>query len=1052
MAYIRFNEDTRVKIPATIQFLRLGYKYQSMKDAEIDFDTKIFIKRFKESIERINGKKFTNAQIKTLIGEIHNCIRNNDLGKEFHQWLLNPIDKVKLIDFDNIDNNDFAVVDELPYCIDKNTEVGSFRPDVNILINGMPLAFLEVKKPNNDGGIQKEFDRMTKDRLKNPNFMKFFNTLQFIAFSNNIDYENSDNDEAEDVKQGSFYSTPNGYQTSFSFFREDVKHYHLDYNYLTIDEDTIKDITKDLGYDPANCDTQDFKDNLDEMTPCNRFVTSVFDKERFMFFLKYGIMFVEEPAKDANSIPTKERHIMRYPQFFATRKIIERLESGGKGGIIWHTQGSGKTGLSAFSNKVIKDYYSKQNINSRFFFVVDRLELLRQAATEFRNRGFNVIECNSREEFKKELNKPLSTSTNSNNVGEIVVVNIQKFDENMPNVKNSYGANVQRVFYIDECHRSYAAMGKYFVNLMTCDEDGVFIALTGTPILSKKERSNLKFGDYIHKYFYDKSIADGYTLRIKKENIDTVAKTQIRENLQIEDNQFDDKDIYESDDYINCLAQFILKDFRNFRMENSDNTIGAMIVCRSNEQARKMNDWINSHKTEYGLNSGLVMNDSTNPKQSEINKTNQLDFRNNGYPDILVVHYMLTTGYDVKRLKKMYLLRGPKEQSLLQTISRVNRPYKTKRPDGTDKIYKYGYIVDFVDIQKEYDDTISSYIKELEEEINENGENEETLDGLIIDKEYINKKYEQYLKQLNEAVFTDDIYKNMNLERFSKILDSFNKETILYLRRLLSGIKDCYSEFRLSGAKDYYEKIDIKKIQDLLALVIGKIKFLNICDKPKDNLEILNNKEVVDIMYQFIKTKIFILNLGDVGATSESDDPRAKQIVSILGDIQIQLKNNKNKKDIRLENLDKLLSELLERLAMLTNLDDLDDINDELKSLLQEIEEINEENDRLAKKYNDHFSFVKTYQDFNTTYTDFNRKDVETAFGIIFDSISDVIDDKDNLLVQSRQGFINETKKKTTKAFLSTKALSGLSLYKELNLKDTYEYLLGNLYTNIHNY
>ena len=78
---------------------------------------------------------------------------------------------------------------------------------------------------------------------------------------------------------------------------------------------------------------------------------------------------------------------------------------------------------------------------------------------------------------------------------------------------------MQRIYFLDEAHRSYSSTGKFFVDLMTCDENGVFIALTGTPILTKKERSNLKFGDYIHKYFYDKSIADGYTLRIKKENI-----------------------------------------------------------------------------------------------------------------------------------------------------------------------------------------------------------------------------------------------------------------------------------------------------------------------------------------------------------------------------------------------------------------------------------------------------------------------------------------------------------------------------------------------------
>ena len=123
-----FNEDTRVKIPATIQLLRLGYNYKSLKEADIDFNTKIFINRFKPALEKINNKEFTFDEIKSILTDINNVIRNNDLGKEFYYWLINPIEKVKLIDFDNIENNDFAVVDELPFNIQEDSQEGSFRP------------------------------------------------------------------------------------------------------------------------------------------------------------------------------------------------------------------------------------------------------------------------------------------------------------------------------------------------------------------------------------------------------------------------------------------------------------------------------------------------------------------------------------------------------------------------------------------------------------------------------------------------------------------------------------------------------------------------------------------------------------------------------------------------------------------------------------------------------------------------------------------------------------------------------------------------------------
>ena len=285
-----FNEDMRVKIPATIQFLRIGYNYQSLREADVDFNTKIFINRFKPALEKINDREFSYDEIKEILMEINSVIKNNDLGKEFYNWLINPLDRIKLIDTESWDNNDFAVVDELPFSIIEGTEEGSFRPDINILINGIPMAFLEVKKPNNEGGIQKEFDRMINKRLVNPDYKKFFNMIQFVSFSNNMPYE--DADDAEDVKAGSFYTTPNGTNTSFSFFREDDDKYFLDYQYIDIDEERIRYVIKDCGYNPNEYDTEEFTENLRKDTPCNSFVTSVFDKERFIYFMRYGIMFL----------------------------------------------------------------------------------------------------------------------------------------------------------------------------------------------------------------------------------------------------------------------------------------------------------------------------------------------------------------------------------------------------------------------------------------------------------------------------------------------------------------------------------------------------------------------------------------------------------------------------------------------------------------------------------------------------------------------------------------------------------------------------------------
>jgi type I restriction enzyme R subunit len=1009
--------------------MRLGYEYQSLKDARIDFGTKIFIDRFKKALEKINGRIISNEEISALLSEINTIIQNNDLGREFYKRLLSSEHPIRLLDLNNYKNNDFAVVNELPYIITKGTEEGSFRPDINILINGMPLAFFEVKHPDNSGGIQVEFERMINKRLKNDDYKKHFNFIQIVAFSNNMEYENSDDDIAEEVKAGSFYTTPNGQNTSFSFFREDIKNYYDNYKLKQIDEDTIKYVVRDGGYDPNETDTPEFKTNTSNLTPCNKFITSFFDKERLIYMLRYGIMFLTEIKKIYNTstnkdeeIPIKQKHIMRYPQFFAARAIIDRFKEKNKNGIIWHTQGSGKTALAAYSVPIIADYFAKKNVNTRFFFVVDRLDLMTQATTEFSNRDFVVTNVSSRNEFAKELKKPLDEDNNG--IGTICVVNIHKLMEEskMPVAKNAYNIKTQRIFFVDEAHRSYSFYGEFFKNLMTCDSNGIYIALTGTPLLTQKERSNLKFGDYIHKYFYDKSIADGYTLRIKKEQIDTTAKIEIRENLDIENQNLESKDIYESDDYIEGVSKYIERDFRQFRLVNNDNTTGSMIVCRSNEQARKINEWF---KQNSKLTSGLVMSDSeNNAVQNALNKQHQINFRENGFPDILVVHYMLTTGYDVKRLKKMYLLRGPKAHSLLQTISRVNRPYRS--PNG--KVYRYGYIVDFVDIEEEYDSTIDAYIKELEADMNEDGDDKVSLSGIIVDKEDIKRKLDKLIEELKQFIHED------NVEVFVRTIQNFNKDTLIKIRKLLTGVKNCSIEFKLSRADKYLKLIDEDKVNKYLKTVNDRISFINLSSRAIDMLDIMNNEEVIKVIYEFIKTKILILDLSKFMPKDEDFEV----IKEIIVELQMEIQKNKNKKDIKIQKLDELLKEIFAKLQVF-DYDNIDELSDELRNALEEARSINAENERLSQAYGGSFAFVKTLGD-AISETNINNSDIEKFLKIVFENIKDTIYDE-SLVVQGKKGFIDTTKSKVTIILVKEE------MFKKI--KDHYDKILGMLYVNL---
>ena len=207
---MRFNEDSRVKIPSIIHLTRLGYEYMSLRNNSFDLSTNIFTKVFKSSVGKINPD-LSDSELDKLIDKISLTLENEDLGKAFYEMLTSK-SGIRLIDFENFDNNDFKVVTELP-CKKDDEE---FRPDITLLINGMPLVFIEVKKPNNLEGIQAEHKRI-RQRFENKKFRKFINITQFMVFTNNMEYD----DGAITPIQGAFYSSTAYGETQFNYFREE---------------------------------------------------------------------------------------------------------------------------------------------------------------------------------------------------------------------------------------------------------------------------------------------------------------------------------------------------------------------------------------------------------------------------------------------------------------------------------------------------------------------------------------------------------------------------------------------------------------------------------------------------------------------------------------------------------------------------------------------------------------------------------------------------------------------------------------------------------------
>ena len=566
-----FNENTRVKIPAILHLCRLGYKYVSLSKAKWDINTNIFTDIFEKSILRINPG-IEQGDVKRLLEDISLCLDNEDLGEAFYN-MLTTTSGMKLIDFKNFSSNSFNVVTELTY---KNGD-DEFRPDITLLVNGMPLAIIEVKKPNNQEGILAERDRINT-RFKNKKFRKFINVSQVLVFSNNMEYDM----ESIEPIQGVFYSSTSYNTANFNCFREEET-FDLT-SLLNPENDDLENFVLKDNNLSAIKHSPEFLTNKETNSPTNRILTSLFCKERFEMLLKYSFAYVLEEKG-------LEKHIMRYPQLFATKAIERTLENGIKKGIIWHTQGSGKTALSFYNVKYLTDYFQSKSIVPKFYFIVDRIDLMNQAKREFTSRGLIVHTVDSKDELLKNF-RLRQAIHNLSGKREITVVNIQKFKDDTDVLRaNDYDINIQRVYFLDEVHRSYNPTGSFLANLFNSDRNAILIGLTGTPLIGKDRTSKATFGEYIHKYYYNASIADGYTVKLIREDIETTYKIQLKaalKEVEILKGDADKRIIYAHPKFTEPMLDYIIQDFIKSRMRFGDHTIGAMVVCDSSEQARKL--------------------------------------------------------------------------------------------------------------------------------------------------------------------------------------------------------------------------------------------------------------------------------------------------------------------------------------------------------------------------------------------------------------------------------------------------------------------------------
>jgi len=793
--------------------------------------------------------------------------------------------------------------------------------------------------------------------------------------------------------EGAFYATASYQKPTFNYFREEQA-FDLGTLLSTIDDGEESALLKDNNLLSIK-QSPDFAKNKLPGTPTNRICTSLFQRERIAFLLEFGLAYVKERIG-------VQKHIMRYPQIFATKAIEQKLEEGLKKGIIWHTQGSGKTALAYYNVKYLSSYFQNKNVIVKFYFIVDRLDLLIQAGREFKARGLVVHNIDSREDFARDIKQPAAIHNNSGKA-EITVVNIHKFKDD-PNVIKSgdYNLSIQRVFFLDEVHRSYNPKGSFLANLEQADRNAIKLGLTGTPLLGEEYNSKLLFGGYIHKYYYNASIKDGYTLRLIREDIETSYKMNLQKTLaaiyadiEVLKGSGNKKLVYAHKKFVEPMLDYIVKDFEQARISMNDNTIGGMVVCDSSTQAKMMYDIFQAQyaksvvvtpdlmtaepKTTYSdkikqnsqvTSSALILHDvgSKNERKQLVE-----DFKE-GKIDFLFVFNMLLTGFDAPRLKKLYMGRVIKAHNLLQALTRVNRSYRN---------FNYGYVVDFANIENEFEKTNRDYFKELQSEL---GDEIEHYSNLFKSQEEILKE----IQGIKECLFHFD---TTNAEVFSDQMTQINSRgEMLKITHALNNAKSLYNLIRLSGDFEMLERLDFKTLNVLSREADRRLALINTKEALENNVDTSNllNIALEDVIFAFTKVNQGEMILADelkdiLQRTCEglgnNFDPQDPEFISLQEELERLFKK---------KNLSEVTKEQME-----SNIQALNDIYNRSK-------EFERRNQLLSAKYDNDEKYARLHKRL------MEKAPLTDSESNLFDALKALKIEVDNQIQQNAKMLANE--------------------------------------------
>lgn len=823
-----FKEDHISQIPALQLLQTMGYTYLTPKEVDEQRGNKlgnVILEGILETQLRKQNKiefrgqqyEFSNSNISKAVQAIKDfpiqdglVITNEkiydtlSLGKSFEETIQNDVKSFTLqyIDWQNWSNNVFHVTEEMS--VERIGSKDTYRPDIVLFVNGIPFGVIECKRPDlvsADG--RKPVEQAISQQLRNqfmedgiPQLYIYSQVLLSLAYNEGR------------------YATVGSKAEYWAFWKEQFSSTEEKEEFTkrlySIKNKSLSDEKKNKLFGARYNYVRTYFDEIEkhpiEITEQDTLLYSICNPERIIELAYKFIVF------DAG-----DKKLPRYQQYFGVKKTLQRvkqIENGKRnGGVIWHTQGSGKSLTMVMLGKCLSLESGIQN--PKIILVTDRIDLDDQIYKTFHNCGKEVVQAKT----GKHLVELLSDTKD-----HIITTVINKFEAA---VKAGIDSIPQRDIFIlvDESHRSQ--YGRANVNMRTIIKMGCYIGFTGTPLMKKEKNTANKFGGIIDKYTIDQAVKDKAVVPLLYEGRQVVQNVNQRpidtffdfvSEPLTEYQKVDLKKKFAKSEHLNEADQRIHRCAWDISLHYNRNWSGTgfkgQLACNSKLAAIKYKEFfddINLVKAEViisppGTYEGIDnVYSGTHDKvekfwkmkmqqfgtEKEYNKQIINGFKKGEYPEILIVVDKLLTGFDAPRNTILYLDKQLKEHGLLQAIARVNRVF-----EGKD----FGYIIDYYGNLGNLDQALTTY-SGMEE-----FDDEDLLGTLTNVKEEVDKLAERHT-QLWDIFKT--IPNRLDLEPYERILrpkdirDRFYERLSLFVRTLKMAL----------STVDYIEKTEKETIE-----------------------------------------------------------------------------------------------------------------------------------------------------------------------------------------------------------------------------------------------